>query len=252
MYKKLFFVITFMIFLVELVSAFPQITNVSITPTNPSITDTIEICANIFDNSSKIIITRVNLHSENPLWNWGLLIEKIDGKYCKSLSPLFMGAYEGKEMSYYLSAMNSLAETNITKTFSFIYSTPFCGDGICNDDETCSICSNDCGSCPTPSPPNKTKKHYHTERTLNGDPCEPNWQCSGWGECSSGIMTRKCSDTNFCSYQFNKPAQVVGCEEQLGVTEKRKGILIGPLGISLLISLSLIILLIGLLIALPK
>lgn len=30
--------------------------------------------------------------------------------------------------------------------------TPYCGDGICNNGETCSICSQDCGSCPPLAP----------------------------------------------------------------------------------------------------
>jgi len=29
----------------------------------------------------------------------------------------------------------------------------YCGDNICNNNETCSTCSNDCGSCPLPPPP---------------------------------------------------------------------------------------------------
>lgn len=30
---------------------------------------------------------------------------------------------------------------------------PFCGDKICNNNETCGSCSQDCGSCPPPPPP---------------------------------------------------------------------------------------------------
>jgi len=30
---------------------------------------------------------------------------------------------------------------------------PYCGDGSCNGDETCSTCSDDCGACCTPSCP---------------------------------------------------------------------------------------------------
>jgi hypothetical protein len=45
--------------------------------------------------------------------------------------------------------------------------------------------------------------------------CEPNWQCTGWSECSDEIMTRKCIDTNNCLFSYNKPAETTACEENV-------------------------------------
>jgi len=42
--------------------------------------------------------------------------------------------------------------------------------------------------------------------------CEPNWKCSGWGECENGLMTRECQDTNHCDYAYNRPIEETGCE----------------------------------------
>ncbi len=47
---------------------------------------------------------------------------------------------------------DTVGNTNQTDIWSIILSDatdslPFCGDGTCNDDETCSSCSTDCGSC---------------------------------------------------------------------------------------------------------
>lgn len=43
--------------------------------------------------------------------------------------------------------------------------------------------------------------------------CEPNWECSGWGDCFGGVMTRNCQDTNYCEEPYNKPTEITGCQE---------------------------------------
>ena len=45
--------------------------------------------------------------------------------------------------------------------------------------------------------------------------CNPNWQCSGWGECSNGIVIRKCVDNNHCDMEYNKPYEKGGCDESI-------------------------------------
>lgn len=47
-----------------------------------------------------------------------------------------------------------------------------------------------------------------------GEFCEIDWQCTGWSECSNGIMTRQCYDRNNCMQDLNKPIEATGCEIQ--------------------------------------
>ncbi|MFH1503606.1 MAG: hypothetical protein ABIE36_03030 [Candidatus Diapherotrites archaeon] len=49
-----------------------------------------------------------------------------------------------------ITGINTAYQTN-SKIISFIVGIPYdyCGDGICNNGETCSICPNDCGVCST-------------------------------------------------------------------------------------------------------
>lgn len=42
--------------------------------------------------------------------------------------------------------------------------------------------------------------------------CDPNWECSGWGDCFDGVMTRTCHDTNSCNVVYNKPVEKADCE----------------------------------------
>ncbi len=51
-----------------------------------------------------------------------------------------------------------------------------------------------------------------TETPVPG--CTPNWQCDGWGICSSTKMTRSCYDLNKCNSSVNKPQTTLGCEIQ--------------------------------------
>jgi len=98
--------------------------------------------------------------------------------------------------------------------------TPTCGDGVCNNNENCSICSTDCGSCPTP-PTNNTNQ-TEPERIINVSHknsfvqfCNANWICSGWSECSNGVITRECADKNHCDTEYNKPYEKSGCDEKI-------------------------------------
>jgi cysteine-rich repeat protein len=44
---------------------------------------------------------------------------------------------------------------------------PFCGDAICNNGETCSTCSSDCGVCPSSC--DLTNAHWNTSSTYSGN-----------------------------------------------------------------------------------
>ncbi len=106
---------------------------------------------------------------------------------------------------------------------------PFCGDYICRNNETCLTCPFDCGGCSIES------EQRSTGHTSDIDqPCESSWKCEGWGLCSNGIMQRSCYDLNHCSYSYNKPNEVAGCEisEKVFVDERDGGkviILVGGL-----------------------
>jgi cysteine-rich repeat protein len=48
--------------------------------------------------------------------------------------------------------------------------------------------------------------------TLFLSSCEPNWKCTGWSECSNGVMTRECNDKNSCDNAYNQPIEQTNCD----------------------------------------
>jgi len=42
--------------------------------------------------------------------------------------------------------------------------------------------------------------------------CTENWVCTSWGECTSGVQTRKCTDKNDCGTFYQKPVESKQCE----------------------------------------
>jgi len=45
--------------------------------------------------------------------------------------------------------------------------------------------------------------------------CNSNWICSGWSECSNGIIIRECVDKNYCDMEYNKPYEKSSCDEKI-------------------------------------
>ncbi len=79
---------------------------------------------------------------------------------------------------------------------------PYCGDGICNGDETCSTCPEDCGVCPI------------DENGGNGAACTYDWVCSDWypEPCpANGIQNRVCVNRGTCSGTLGIPSQERNC-----------------------------------------
>jgi hypothetical protein len=219
--------ILFGIFLIGLVSAVPVINDIEIDLEQPLISENVTICANITDDVSEIAIVRINLHSENPFWNWGLVMDEENGSYCRMLSPQLLDASEGKEISYYVSARNTLSEltTGLTDYFSY-REAGFCGDGFC-ENEGCLLCSVDCGECPEPDDDEEDDEDDSSTSNLKHY-CEPSWKCGTWELCKGGFMYRKCYDRNGCSNSYNKPNEITGCElnEKVVVDEMNEAVLV--------------------------
>ena len=41
--------------------------------------------------------------------------------------------------------------------------------------------------------------------------CQPNWDCTDWSDCESGLQQRTCTDSNFCGINSNKPVEFRTC-----------------------------------------
>lgn len=145
---------------------------------------------------------------------------------------------------------------------------PICGDGIINqaseecdlgnlNGNTCSSlgydkgtlsCSSSCtldtSLCENNSPQTSSRKNLIT--TLEYTECIPNWECSGWSECSNGGMTRTCADTNFCDYQYNKPIESSECTMQKSLVEEKVNNHLGLFFTGVLVLILLLLILINL------
>ena len=182
-------------FLISLVSAAPTISDITLEPGQPIVSGDVKICANITDSLSSVAIVRVNLQSDNPLWNWGLVMSQENGLYCRTLSPILMNASDGKTISYHISARNLLNELTTSSTSYFTYS-----------DLVVVV--------PPPSP---EEDDEDDERDDDDDVlllkkiCEPSWKCGEWSPCFRGLIRRRCYDRNACSSSYNRPNEVADC-----------------------------------------
>ncbi len=90
----------------------------------------------------------------------------------------------------------------------------FCGDGYCNNDESCSSCSEDCGACPpsgSETPPSGGSGGF----VPPPETCTEDWSCTEWSMCVNGEQTRTCTDANACGTTENKPAETQECMSPL-------------------------------------
>jgi hypothetical protein len=73
-------------------------------------------------------------------------------------------------------------------------------DGVCNNEETCSTCATDCGSCPVVTPPRRSGGGGG-----GGSSSTTNWDCKEWSECVNGKQTQE------CSFGYSKKTNTQSC-----------------------------------------
>ncbi|MBT3583228.1 hypothetical protein HN777_02625 [Candidatus Woesearchaeota archaeon] len=74
-----------------------------------------------------------------------------------------------------------------------------CGDGTCDDGESCSSCEADCGACSNSGGGGGSSSGGtpFINIPLNGT-CQANVTCTDWVDCADGFQTRTCTDNNEC------------------------------------------------------
>jgi len=71
--------------------------------------------------------------------------------------------------------------------------------------------------------PEEPKETSHSNgNILEYKECISDWECSGWSECSNGVMTRTCEDANRCEIAINEPSLTTDCIEPITRNSKVK------------------------------
>ena len=110
-----------------------------------------------------------------------------------------------------------------------------CGDGFCDNRESCSTCVVDCGTCPSgtgdtgstsggggsssssgssssTSSGSAISSGFPQQNGLQAAACEESWTCLEWSSCyANGTMDRSCKDLNECGTTKYKPNLVENC-----------------------------------------
>jgi len=116
----------------------------------------------------------------------------------------------------------------------------YCGDGIMqigsgeqcdegtqngvkcdNDNNDCSYCSNQCLLVNLDEDDDGNGGNGISFLELSSF-CSVNWKCTGWSECTNGIMTRTCEDANHCELIYNKPIEETSCTIKSAFVEEEK------------------------------
>ncbi|MBU0467008.1 MAG: hypothetical protein KKD94_02945 [Nanoarchaeota archaeon] len=135
-----------------------------------------------------------------------------------------------------------------------------CGDGVCDNGETCSSCPGDCGVCSGggnggggggegggldydecedgfdndgdglidyPEDPGCATSNDDNEtnpsynQLLGNGNCVELWQCGVWGTCISGTKARACKDIHYCETEKDKPLTKEECDVDVAVAGRR-------------------------------
>lgn len=118
-----------------------------------------------------------------------------------------------------ISQINFMSGTN---TVSFTVDLgEYCGDGTCNNGETCSSCQADCGACPPSNPDTGSSGSSGGSSGGGGGgaapsggsgDCEEDWICTEWSSCSEdGTQFRSCVDNNNCGTNTDEPDEEKTC-----------------------------------------
>ena len=152
-----------------------------------------------------------------------------DGKY-GSERPAFVvllhEQYEGQTIEFYVQGVEAAEYTflpgNSTELDLSVTITNFCGDGKCESGESCSSCPEDCGTCP--SGEGEEEGEEEREGTVTGPgPCQEDWICTDWLECTNNVQKRVCADVNRCGTTEKKPIEERDCVmETICEPEERK------------------------------
>jgi hypothetical protein len=105
---------------------------------------------------------------------------------------------------YNTTGNENYSNASVSETLNVSAILMYCGDGSCNNGETCSSCSADCGSC-------------------GGGCVDTTWTCAGWGACVGDVQTRVCTsncgtgrvETKCCSVNWT-------CSEWTNCTNNRQ------------------------------
>lgn len=101
------------------------------------------------------------------------------------------------EICHIISYTDGTLVFNVTSLSTyFAAENPYCGDGSCNNNETCDSCSTDCGGCGSGYYSNTSTSQNNTSSNVG---CIPNLNCTPWSECVDGIKQMSCVDLNFCN-----------------------------------------------------
>ncbi len=93
-----------------------------------------------------------------------------------------------------------------------------CGDGFCDNYESCHSCPEDCGPCLEEDIDDDDFEIEFPEEPLPPEPiieepCDELWSCATWGECQEGdFQERECVDLNECGTENEKPDTERYCE----------------------------------------
>ncbi len=155
---------------------------------------------NLSDYSSLIM----NISYENDSSELYLCTNyNFDSQSCQS-SFTYLGSVVGSRTSMLISLDNDSEAIALLPP-------EYCGDGVCQSNEDCHNCKEDCGSCPSPS-----------QKAGGGGggfyiTCTENWSCSEWSSCINGFSRRKCVDSNHCGTKYNMPDILKPCNMKSSV-----------------------------------